>query len=108
MELAASRILITGGARGIGNFIAKSLLDKVSKVVVLDNNQELLDAFEDHPNLVKFSCDITDPAAVEATIKEVFEKHGGVNVCLNNAGIIHSEPLINILSRPDKKHKVSS
>ena len=43
--------------------------------------------------------------SVEKTIKEIFEIHSGINVCINNAGIIHSEPLVNILSPTDKKHK---
>jgi 3-oxoacyl-[acyl-carrier protein] reductase len=41
-------------------------------------------------------------------IKEIFDLAGGINVCINNAGIIHSEPLINILSRTDKKHSISN
>jgi 3-oxoacyl-[acyl-carrier protein] reductase len=108
MELSSVRVLITGAARGIGNYIANDLLPKVEKVIILDHNQELLDRIEGHPKLLKVTCDITDPAMVEKQIKDIFETKGGVNVCVNNAGIIHSEPLINILSRPDKKHKLSN
>src|SRR5687767_2612800 len=108
MELSTARVLITGAARGIGNYIANDLLPAVEKVIVIDHNQELLDKLEGHPKLVKFMCDITDPAMVEAVITKIFNEEGGINTCINNAGIIHSEPLINILSRPDKKHKLSN
>jgi 3-oxoacyl-[acyl-carrier protein] reductase len=108
MNSSGARVLITGAGRGIGRFIAEGLLDKTAKVVVLDRDQALLDQFPAHNNLVKYACDITDPAAVELTVKAIFEEHGGVNVCINNAGIIHSEPLVNILSRGDKKHNLES
>ena len=43
MELSSARVLITGAARGIGNYIANDLLLKVQKVIIIDHNQELLD-----------------------------------------------------------------
>lgn len=108
MDISTARVLITGAGRGIGQFIALNLLQKVASVVVIDRDQELLDKLESHPRLIKYTCDITQPADIETTVKEIFEKHGGVNVCINNAGIIHSEPLINILSRGDKKHSLNN
>jgi 3-oxoacyl-[acyl-carrier protein] reductase len=108
MELSEARILITGGGRGIGNFIAMGLLEQAAKVIILDNDETLLENLPDHPNLLKYPCDITKADSVETLIKDIFESHGGINVCINNAGIIHSEVLVNILSREDKKHKISN
>jgi 3-oxoacyl-[acyl-carrier protein] reductase len=108
MQLSESRILITGGARGIGNYIATGLLEKAAKVIVIDRNEELLKELPDSDNLVKYHCDITNAPEVEKVIKAIFDKEGGINVCINNAGIIHSEPLINILSRGDKKHSIAN
>ncbi len=108
MDLSTARILITGAARGIGHFIATHLLDHVQKIIILDSNKELLEQLPQHKSLVSYACDITYPSAVEKILKEIFEKHGGVNVCINNAGIIHSEPLINLLSKADKKHSIEN
>ena len=108
MELSSAKVLITGGGKGIGNYIAQGLLQRVEKVIVVDNNQELLEALPSHQKLVSHKCDVTDSNAVERLIASIFENDGGVNDCLNNAGIIHSEPLINLLSRPDKKHSISN
>ena len=108
MELFEASILITGGGRGIGNYIAMQLLGKVSKVIVIDQDLQLLKNLPESPNLVTYHADITAPDVVEETVKEIFEKHGGINVCINNAGIIHSEPLVNILNRGDKKHNISN
>ncbi len=106
MELSQSKVLITGGGRGIGNFIATGLLAKVARVVVIDQDAKLLDELPAQNNLVKYQCDITDAAAVGKVIDEIFKTGGGVNVCINNAGIIHSEPLINILSKTERKHSI--
>lgn len=108
MQLSESRILITGGGRGIGNFIATGLLEKVAKVIIIDQDLQLLNDLPAKDNLVKYHCDITNAADVEKLVKEIFEKHGAVNVCINNAGIIHSEPLVNTLSRTEKKHSISN
>jgi 3-oxoacyl-[acyl-carrier protein] reductase len=108
MDLSNAKVLITGGGRGIGNFLALQLLKEAGKVIVIDNNQELLSRLPKHDNLLSFQCDITQPLAVETIIREVFNKHGGINVCINNAGLIHSELLVNLLSASDKKHNIGN
>ncbi len=108
MELIQSRILITGGGRGIGNFVANALLNKCAKIIIVDRDEQLINSLPEHENLSKYHCDITDFNAVEELINRVFEKDGGIDVCINNAGIIHSEPLVNLLSKEEKKHSLSN
>ncbi len=108
MQLSDAKILITGGAKGIGNFIANGLLEKVAKVVIIDYDKEQLSLLPSHEKLITHVCDVSNPFSVEKVIKQVFEQDGGINVCLNNAGIIHSEPLVNLMARPDKKHNLSN
>lgn len=108
MKLPDARVLITGAGRGIGNFLAMGLLNQAAKVFVVDNNAELLSALPTHEKLQWFKCDITDAEDVARIVKDIFDVHGGVNVCINNAGIIHSEPLVNLLSKGDKKHSLSN
>jgi len=108
MNLAESKILITGGARGIGNYLVQNLSEKAAKVFVLDNNEELLSSIKQSDKLFTYKCDVTNPENVKTTINSIFNEHGGVNVLINNAGIIHNELLINFLSKDDKKHGISS
>jgi 3-oxoacyl-[acyl-carrier protein] reductase len=108
MELSTAKILITGGGSGIGRFVAMRLLEGAAKVIVIDRNAESIESFPRHSNLLIYKCDITQPLAVESVVREIFLSHGGVNVCINNAGIIHSEPLVNLLSRGDKKHHLDN
>jgi 3-oxoacyl-[acyl-carrier protein] reductase len=108
MNISDSKIIITGGARGIGNFLALKLAREAKKIFVIDNNQALLNELSVEENVSVSFCDITNAEAVQKTIDKIFTEQDGANVCINNAGIIHSEPLINLLSRPDKKHSISN
>ena len=108
MNIADTKILITGAGKGIGNFIATGLLNEAAKVFIVDNDEAALSAIPQHKNLQCFHCELTNADAVEKLITEIFELHGGVNVCINNAGVIHSEPLINFLSKADKKHSIQN
>ena len=108
MQLSESKILVTGAGRGIGHFIAMGLLNKAAKVFIIDRDQQLLASLAIHEKLVCLHCDVTKAEEVEKVIAEIFELHGGINTCINNAGIIHSEPLVNFLSKAEKKHSIEN
>jgi len=108
MKVSEAKILITGAGRGIGQFLALELVEKAAKVFIIDNNKQLLNDMPKHHSMSAFECDITDAIEVERIVREIFAEHDGVNVCINNAGIIHSEPLVNLLSRENKKHGIAN
>lgn len=104
MNLKEASVLITGGASGIGRHLAETLCGVAGKVFVIDQNEEQLNSLAHSYPVSVFVCDITRSESVQQTIQHIFNNHGGINVCINNAGIIHSEPLVNLIARPDKKH----
>jgi 3-oxoacyl-[acyl-carrier protein] reductase len=108
MQLSETRILITGGASGIGHFVTTGLLPLVKTVIVIDKDTDSLKSLPDAGNLIKLTCDVSNPEEVNNTLKLIFEKHDGVNACLNNAGIIHSEPLFNLMGKENKKHSIDN
>jgi 3-oxoacyl-[acyl-carrier protein] reductase len=108
MELSTSKILVTGGSNGIGYYLTEYFSRRAEHVIVLDVDPSLPERIADLPNVSGYVCDLTDPEAVERTINDVVEAHGCMQVCVNNAGIIHNETLINLMKRPDRKHAVSS
>lgn len=108
MQLENARIIITGGASGFGYHMAIGLATKAAHVFVVDVNEEQLSKNEYAENITTITCDLTLPDEVDKIAKAIFNDHGGANVLINNAGIIHSEPLINLLQRPDKKHSISN
>jgi 3-oxoacyl-[acyl-carrier protein] reductase len=108
MQLSETRILITGGASGIGQFVTSGLIPLVKTVIVIDKDPDSLKNLPDAGNLIKLVCDVSNPEEVSNTLKLIFNKHGGVNACLNNAGIIHSEPLFNLMGKENKKHNIDN
>jgi NAD(P)-dependent dehydrogenase (short-subunit alcohol dehydrogenase family) len=74
--------LVTGGASGIGAATAELLRDRGARVAVLDRDTGGAPA-----GVVAVSADVTDRAAVEAAVREVAERLGGLDVLVNNAGI---------------------
>jgi len=87
--LKGKRVLITGGASGIGAATAKRFLEEGSRVVVLDCNVEALDRIKDAlPSLSGTICaDVSDADAVARAFGELDELLGGLDVLINNAGI---------------------
>jgi len=109
MNVAEANVLITGGASGLGKAMATYLAGKAATVIVADKNEAALAQLQSEcPDIKCYNADLTDFQAVQAVVDAIFAAHGKINVLVNNAGIIHSEPLINMLSREDMKHSVEN
>jgi len=109
MKIAEAKILITGGASGLGRALAIHLADKAAAVLVVDRNKEQLDQLTaEYPAIRSYHADLTNYDEVQKFVADVFDEYGKLNVLVNNAGIIHSEPLINILKKDDAKHSLEN
>ncbi len=82
---------ITGGSKGIGLSIAKSLLDSGMRVAIsgrskstLDNAAAMLDNTE---NLITIVSDVSNPEDEERAIQVILDQWGQVDVVIANAGI---------------------
>jgi NAD(P)-dependent dehydrogenase (short-subunit alcohol dehydrogenase family) len=87
--LENKRVLITGGARGIGAATAARFLEEGARVVVLDRDEPALERIErDLPALSgTIAADVSDAEAVARAYRELDELLGGLDVLINNAGI---------------------
>lgn len=96
--LRDKRVLITGGAGGIGAATAKRFLDEGAHVVVLDCNNEALSRIKDElPSLSgTISTDVADADAVARAFGELDKLLGGLDVLINNAGISVRQPFMDI------------
>ena len=63
---------------------------------------------QEHPAIKCYTADLTNYAEVETLVTDIFTTFGKLHVLVNNAGIIHSEPLVNILSREDVRHSAEN
>ena len=81
--------IVTGGSRGIGAAIVRQLVADGLHVVAVARNFDRLQAVADESpgNVEPLVCDIADPKALAAAIEGVGERHGRLDVLVNNAGI---------------------
>ncbi|NNM05900.1 MAG: SDR family NAD(P)-dependent oxidoreductase, partial [Gemmatimonadetes bacterium] len=97
--LGKKRVIVTGGASGIGLATATRFLQEGSEVVVLDRDQEAGEKLATGlPGLARFiPCDVSDADQVRSAVKESIEVLGGIDVLINNAGIsIRHEDFLSI------------
>lgn len=93
---------MTGGARGLGLAIAVHLAEQGAIVVVADRDPAALEVVAD-----RFDCrqlDVTQPEEASAVCAAIAEQYGRIDVLVNNAGVIFSEPLVNILNPAAMMH----
>jgi 3alpha(or 20beta)-hydroxysteroid dehydrogenase len=97
-RLEGKVVLVTGAARGIGASIASSCAREGAAVVLADRRDELGSAVaEEIAKSGGKACfvplDVTSEEAWEAAVARVVEVFGGLDVLVNNAGIIRVKPL---------------
>jgi meso-butanediol dehydrogenase/(S,S)-butanediol dehydrogenase/diacetyl reductase len=87
--LRDKRVLVTGGARGIGAATSARFLEEGARVVVLDRDAAALSAIrESLPRLDGvLEADVSDPDSVAAAFGRLDALWGGLDVLVNNAGI---------------------
>ena len=107
MKLENKFAIVTGGASGLGKAISEFLLKNNLKVAILDINAKALNNIKNNKNLLKIKCDLTKENEISKAIKLIKNKFKEIDVLINNAGILFSEPLINITSK-NKKHSLDS
>ena len=86
---------VTGGTRGIGYAIARSLLQQGDAVVVTGTTQHGVDraadklrqVIGDATRVLGLVCDVRDSSAVERVVARAAEHFGGIDVLVNNAGV---------------------
>lgn len=92
-SLAGKRAAVTGGGRGIGAAIARTLADAGAEVTILGRTISTLDHHaeslrRDGLNIKVAPVDVTQEASVAAA----FAKLGPIEILVNNAGIAHIAP----------------
>jgi meso-butanediol dehydrogenase/(S,S)-butanediol dehydrogenase/diacetyl reductase len=96
--LKNKRILVTGGASGIGATTAVRFMEEGGHVVVLDRDEKALRSFNDlHPELKgTILADVSDHDAVVGAFQELGVMIDGLDILINNAGISIRHPLMEI------------
>ena len=106
MNLAEAHVLVTGGGRGIGRHLVERLLVDARRVAVFEKDEATIaELTAMDPALRCYSCDVTDPEAVANSVAALESDGFVLDALVNNAGLVHSAMLINLL---EKEHRVHS
>ena len=92
MEIAGSRILVTGGARGLGRTFVLDLACAGARVGACDLDAEGLaalarEAADRELSVSTHQADVSDEASVERLFADFVEQAGGIDAVVNNAGL---------------------
>lgn len=88
MKISDNKILITGGASGIGLGLAKRFISENNKVIICGRRESLLkDVSKSLPGLITRKCDLSSKEEREELFNWISKEHPDLNVLINNAGI---------------------
>ncbi len=98
MRLDGKVALITGGAAGIGRATARRFAGEGATLAVCDVDEEqgwaAVEALG--PNHSFYPVDVSDRNAVQEWVDDVAQKHGRIDVLVNNAGILADATLVKV------------
>jgi NAD(P)-dependent dehydrogenase (short-subunit alcohol dehydrogenase family) len=92
MKLAGRICVVTGGARGIGEAIARRFAAEGATLAVLDLDGAAAAALGEELGGSGHACDVSSRASVEAAMSEVLAAHERIDVLVNNAGVALAGP----------------
>lgn len=92
------KVLITGAASGIGKLLAQRLGTQGAELILWDINEQGLAAVREEfeGRGIKTSiycCDLSQREAIAQTAAQVLSEHGGIDVLINNAGVVTGKNL---------------
>ncbi len=100
MDLSGRVALVTGASRGIGRAIAARLAAQGATVVAAargDNAKTVVDEIRASGGRAEAAAlDVTETGAAETAVKGVVDRHGRIDVLVNNAGITRDQLLLRL------------
>jgi 3-oxoacyl-[acyl-carrier protein] reductase len=94
-DFAGKVVLVTGSSRGIGAGMIKAFGKHHAQCVVNyvadaegQNKTDAMNVANELKEPLVLECDVTQPAQVEAMMQQIQDRHGGLDILVNNSGII--------------------
>uniref|UniRef100_A0A674N4V0 Dehydrogenase/reductase SDR family member 11 n=1 Tax=Takifugu rubripes TaxID=31033 RepID=A0A674N4V0_TAKRU len=93
--------LVTGASVGIGAAVARALVQQGMRVVGCARNVDKIEKLAAEcqsagysGTLIPYKCDLSNEEEILSMFSAIKTMQQGVDVCINNAGLAHSEPLL--------------
>ncbi len=100
LDFSGKVVLVTGSSRGLGAAMVQAFAQRGARAVVNyladSEGKNLADAqsvAKEISDALVIGCDVTKPEEVEAMMGEIQEKLGGLDVLVNNSGIIRDRTI---------------
>ncbi|MDQ6608962.1 MAG: SDR family oxidoreductase [Bacteroidota bacterium] len=92
LQLSNKIIIVTGGAKGIGEGVVKVLATEKAIPVIIgrseeDNNKLVTELASFGKQVHQVVAELTKPGECEAAVKKIIEKFGRIDAVVNNAGV---------------------
>ena len=88
MKLSGNKILITGGATGIGSGLTQRFIEENNTVIICGRRESALkEAAQKFPSVITKACDLSIAGERESLFNWIAKEHNDLNVLVNNAGI---------------------
>ena len=88
MKVSGNKILVTGGATGIGLGLAQRFIQDKNTVIICGRRESALkEAAEKFPSVITRVCDLSLAGEREGLVRGIEKEHDDLNVLVNNAGI---------------------
>ncbi len=88
MKISGNKILITGGASGIGLGLTERFIKEDNVVIICGRREHLLDEVKQRfPTVITLRCDLSREEEREDLFRWIAREHNDLNVLINNAGI---------------------
>src|SRR2546421_5670499 len=100
LDFTGKIVLVTGSSRGLGAEMIKAFGARGAQCVVNyvsdaqgQNKTDATNVAKELKGPVVIDCDVTQPDQVEAMMKTIGEKFGGLDILINNSGIIRDRTI---------------
>jgi 3-oxoacyl-[acyl-carrier protein] reductase len=95
LDFTGKVVLVTGSSRGIGADMIKAFGKRGARCAVNyiadaegQNRTDATNVANELKEPLIIECDVTQPGQVEAMMKQIQDRHGGLDILVNNSGII--------------------
>lgn len=100
LDFSGKVVLVTGSSRGIGAAMIQAFAQRGARCVVNyiadpsgQNESDAQGVAKEMKDALVVECDVTKPEQVEAMMSQIGEKLGGLDVLVNNSGIIRDRTM---------------
>jgi len=95
-RLAGRRVIVTGGAQGIGAAIVRTFAAEAAAVVVLDGCAEAAARVAEEIGGHAYVADLSDAGGTREAMERAMARLGGLDVLVNNVGVLRFSALLDM------------